>query len=378
MEPTTIGIIGCGNISDAYLRGAARSQLVRVKSVADIRAEAAKAKATRVLGCGCPVDTLLADPDIEIVVNLTVPAAHAPVSLQIIEAGKHVYLEKPLATRLHRCEAGDAGGRRKRTARRLCARHVPGRRPSGLPLRNRCRPDRSSGRGCRDRAVAWHGALASEPRVLLSAWRRADPRPRPLLCDATRQPAGPGLARHRAGLDRRQDAHHHQRAACRSDDRRGGADHGEWRAVLRQRRQRLAQPFLGRLEAQAPAARDLRQRGQHAGARSELLRRRTADHPARWRLDAARHQSRIPTARQTAPREPVHTSPTTASSDCSIWPPPFAAGGRIASAARLPCTCWKCSMRSNVHRSKAATSSSRRRAIGRRSCRTGSGEEVFA
>ena len=44
-----------------------------------------------------PVDTLLTDPDIEIVVNLTVPAAHAPVNLQIIEAGKHIYLEKPLA-----------------------------------------------------------------------------------------------------------------------------------------------------------------------------------------------------------------------------------------------------------------------------------------
>jgi predicted dehydrogenase len=99
MDPTTIGIIGCGNISDAYLRGAARSRLVRVKSVADIRTEAANAKAREYAVQAVPVDTLLADSDIEIVVNLTVPAAHAPVSLQIIEAGKHVYLEKPLATR---------------------------------------------------------------------------------------------------------------------------------------------------------------------------------------------------------------------------------------------------------------------------------------
>src|SRR5262249_45845801 len=45
------------------------------------------------------VDALLGDADIEIVVNLTIPAAHGPVSRQIIEAGKHVYLEKPLATR---------------------------------------------------------------------------------------------------------------------------------------------------------------------------------------------------------------------------------------------------------------------------------------
>jgi predicted dehydrogenase len=99
MSKVGIGIIGCGNISDTYLRGAARSQLVRVKSVADIRADAAAAKAREHSVDAAPVDTLLADPAIEIVVNLTVPAAHAPVNLQIIEAGKHVYLEKPLATR---------------------------------------------------------------------------------------------------------------------------------------------------------------------------------------------------------------------------------------------------------------------------------------
>jgi predicted dehydrogenase len=99
MQPTIIGIIGCGNISDAYLRGATRSRLVRVKSVADIRADAATAKAREYGVAAMTVDALLADPDIEIVVNLTVPAAHAPVSLRIIEAGKHVYLEKPLATR---------------------------------------------------------------------------------------------------------------------------------------------------------------------------------------------------------------------------------------------------------------------------------------
>jgi predicted dehydrogenase len=104
MEPTIIGIIGCGSISDAYLSGAARSPLLCVKSVADIRADAAAARAREHAVQAVPVDTLLADPDLEIVVNLTVPAAHAPVSLRIIEAGKHVYLEKPLATRF--TEAG--------------------------------------------------------------------------------------------------------------------------------------------------------------------------------------------------------------------------------------------------------------------------------
>ena len=99
MEATTIGIIGCGSISGAYLQGAARSRLVRVKSVADSRPEAAGAAAAKHAVQAVAVDALLADPDIEIVVNLTIPAAHAPVSLQIIAADKHVYLEKPLATR---------------------------------------------------------------------------------------------------------------------------------------------------------------------------------------------------------------------------------------------------------------------------------------
>jgi predicted dehydrogenase len=99
MDPTVIGVIGCGNISDAYLKGAARSKLVRVKAVADLRPEAAQAKAREYGVAALAVEALLGDPDIAIVVNLTVPAAHAPVSARILEAGKHVYLEKPLATR---------------------------------------------------------------------------------------------------------------------------------------------------------------------------------------------------------------------------------------------------------------------------------------
>jgi predicted dehydrogenase len=100
MDKTTIGIIGCGNISDAYLKGAARSDLITVKAIADINAEAARQKA-KAYGVGAmSVDGLLADPDIEIVINITVPLAHAGVSSSIISAGKHVYSEKPLAATL--------------------------------------------------------------------------------------------------------------------------------------------------------------------------------------------------------------------------------------------------------------------------------------
>jgi len=99
MEPTVIGIIGCGNISETYFKGAARSALIRVKSCADLVPEAAAASAAAYGVAATPVDALLADDEIEIVVNLTVPVAHGPVSRQIITAGKHVYSEKPLAVR---------------------------------------------------------------------------------------------------------------------------------------------------------------------------------------------------------------------------------------------------------------------------------------
>lgn len=96
MQPTGLGIVGCGVVSDAYLTGAARSAIVEVVAVADMRPEVALAKAEKYGVAARSVEELLADPAIEIVVNLTVPLAHALVSRRAIEAGKHVYSEKPL------------------------------------------------------------------------------------------------------------------------------------------------------------------------------------------------------------------------------------------------------------------------------------------
>ena len=289
MEPTIIGIIGCGSISGAYLSGAARSPLVRVKSVADIRADAADAQAREHGVQAVPIDTLLADPDIEIVVNLTVPAAHAPVSLRIIEAGKHVYLEKPLATRFAEAKPVMQAAAAKGLRVGCAPDTFLGAGASGLPLRDRRWLDRRPGRRRRIGAVARHGTLAPESGVLLPAWRRTDPRYGPVLRDAACQSARAGLARGGTGLDREQDAPDHQRAAGRTDHHCRSAHHGQRRAVVRQWRQCVAEPLMGCMEAQAIAARDLWQRRQHAGAGSELLRRRAADHPARWRLDAAGH-----------------------------------------------------------------------------------------
>ena len=97
MEPINIGIIGCGVISDSYLKGAARSAYINVKAVADMRPEAAAAKAKEYgVTAAASVEALLADPEISIVINLTVPLAHAAVNQAIVAAGKHVYAEKPL------------------------------------------------------------------------------------------------------------------------------------------------------------------------------------------------------------------------------------------------------------------------------------------
>jgi predicted dehydrogenase len=97
MVPLSIGIIGCGNISESYFAGASRSALVRVKACADMHHPAALARAAQFGVQAVSVEQLLADPEIALVINLTIPAAHAGVGRQIIDAGKHLYLEKPLA-----------------------------------------------------------------------------------------------------------------------------------------------------------------------------------------------------------------------------------------------------------------------------------------
>ena len=114
MNPVTIGLIGCGTISEAYLKGAARSRLITVKSVADLDAAAAARRAAEFGVVATTVESLIDDPDIEIVLNLTVPLAHAKVGLAAIAAGKHVYSEKPLAATYAEArqlaDAADAAG----------------------------------------------------------------------------------------------------------------------------------------------------------------------------------------------------------------------------------------------------------------------------
>lgn len=96
--PCNVGIVGCGTISGAYLRIAETLQAFNIVACADLYLEAAQAKATEFgVSKACTVDELLADPDIDIVLNLTTPDAHGSVALAALAAGKSVYTEKPLA-----------------------------------------------------------------------------------------------------------------------------------------------------------------------------------------------------------------------------------------------------------------------------------------
>jgi predicted dehydrogenase len=95
--PVGVAIVGAGAISDAYLRNLTAFPDVRVIGVADLDLDRAREKAAAydVPESG-DVDTILALPEVEIAVNLTIPTAHAAVSMAALRAGKHVYGEKPL------------------------------------------------------------------------------------------------------------------------------------------------------------------------------------------------------------------------------------------------------------------------------------------
>ncbi|MGC1480510.1 MAG: Gfo/Idh/MocA family oxidoreductase [Chthoniobacterales bacterium] len=95
--PTHIGIIGCGNIFGAYARGCRLFNNLHLKACADLNPDFAAKRAEEFEITALSIDELLADPDIEIVVNLTIPKVHAQVSTAIIKAGKHAYSEKPIS-----------------------------------------------------------------------------------------------------------------------------------------------------------------------------------------------------------------------------------------------------------------------------------------
>jgi len=99
-----VGIIGCGNISTTYFSLAPLFKGLKVLACTDLNMNAAELRAEEYGVKAQTVDELLANDELDIIVNLTIPDAHYAVSKRILEAGKHVYSEKPLVLSL---EAGE-------------------------------------------------------------------------------------------------------------------------------------------------------------------------------------------------------------------------------------------------------------------------------
>jgi predicted dehydrogenase len=96
VKPVGVGVIGCGNISAAYLTAARKFPILDIVALSDANPAAAEARAAEFAVPARSVDDVLADTGVEIVLNLTVPKAHVEVGLKAIAAGKHVHSEKPL------------------------------------------------------------------------------------------------------------------------------------------------------------------------------------------------------------------------------------------------------------------------------------------
>ncbi len=97
MKPLTVGVIGCGNISDLYFQGGKRFESIEIIACADLIKTLAREKAKKhgIQEVLTP-EKLLTRSDVDIVLNITVPKAHAAVALAALDAKKHVYNEKPL------------------------------------------------------------------------------------------------------------------------------------------------------------------------------------------------------------------------------------------------------------------------------------------
>ena len=95
MKTYKVGVIGTGMICRIYIDNIAkRFEIVELKAVADIALEKAE-EVAKIYGVkACTVDELLADPEIDIVLNLTPPFVHYDIMKRALEAGKHVYTEK--------------------------------------------------------------------------------------------------------------------------------------------------------------------------------------------------------------------------------------------------------------------------------------------
>lgn len=120
-EQIGVGIIGCGTISDIYLSNLTKNFTnVTVKACSDLYMDKAQQQKEKYrISKACTVVELLEDPEIQIVINLTIPAAHHEVNMLALKAGKHVYCEKPFALNLE--DAQEASELAKQKGLMVCS-----------------------------------------------------------------------------------------------------------------------------------------------------------------------------------------------------------------------------------------------------------------
>ncbi|OCJ07594.1 oxidoreductase [Rhizobium sp. AC27/96] len=103
-EPMKVGIVGAGNISATYVATLHMFDFIRVKSVYDLYGSSAQKLAAQFGIEAVALDTMLADPEIGLIINLTTPVSHHAISKKALLAGKHVYSEKPLGVSMVEAE----------------------------------------------------------------------------------------------------------------------------------------------------------------------------------------------------------------------------------------------------------------------------------
>src|SRR5215831_19854261 len=98
MKKYNVGLLGCGDICDIYFKNCLSSEILNMAACASLHEEKAHRKAQEYnIRKACSIVDLINDPQIDIIFNLTVPEVHGKFNLAALEAGKHVYSEKPKA-----------------------------------------------------------------------------------------------------------------------------------------------------------------------------------------------------------------------------------------------------------------------------------------
>ena len=230
MTPLGIGIVGTGNIAGGYAKDALTHPEIRLVAATDLDPDRAAAfAATHGIRAHASLDDLLADDEVDIVINLTVHHAHYEVTKRALEAGKHVYSEKPLALRSERGSRARRAGRRSRGLRLGCSPSTflgEAQQTAAAVIRSgRLGPVRAIYAEVNwGRIETWHPAPAPVLR------RRRPGRRRGLPAHAGHDDARPGAVGPRLGLGPAAGPHDARRDAV--PDRQPGPDRRRRRARM--------------------------------------------------------------------------------------------------------------------------------------------------